>query len=59
MISTSERQAPLCLCFLNAITAPFKELPDRGFFRPIALIMEDNIDSNYDIRINIDTTIFA
>jgi hypothetical protein len=47
MISASERQAP------------FKELPDRGFFIPTALITEDNIDPNYDIRINIDTTIFA
>jgi hypothetical protein len=59
MISASERQAPQCLCFLNAITAPSKELPDGGFFRPIALITEDNIDSNYDIKMNIDTTIFA
>jgi hypothetical protein len=59
MISASERQAPWCLCFLNAITAPSKELADRGFFRPIDLLTEDNVDSNYDIRINIDTTIFA
>jgi hypothetical protein len=42
MISASERQAPWCLCFLNAITAPFNELPDRGFFRPIDLLTEDN-----------------
>jgi hypothetical protein len=44
MISASERQATWtwCLCFLNAITAPFKELPDRGFFRPIDLLTEDN-----------------